>query len=213
MVKKLIFNTRGYVIRVMWKWNLSIEMVYEHAKIVNYNLICAKIVKLNIQNITNCVLQGNSPVSLSFGFFTINRFGCQSNIPGLQPRYEIPVEAKKEQNNSLKVQNTAQSQKSKKGFQPKKKQHTTASQKPPGVKRLRGKGKYYKAFGIDMRAASAHLPDNEEAYGYVEKDSLLTCLDPVAGLFFPGDLPWECICDMWLYFRMLKFIHLLFVHY
>lgn len=113
----------------------------------------------------------------------------------------MPVEAKREQNNSLKAQNTAQSQKSKKGFQPKKKQHTTASQKPPGVKRLRGKGKYYKAFGIDMRAASAHLPDNEGAYGYVEKDSLLTCLDPVAGLFFAGDLPWECICDMWLYFR------------
>lgn len=95
----------------------------------------------------------------------------------------MPVEAKREQNNSLKAQNTAQSQKSKKGFQPKKKQHTTVSQKPPGVKRLRGKGKYYKAFGIDMRAASAHLPDNEGAYGYVEKDSLLTCLDPVAGLF------------------------------
>lgn len=87
-----------------------------------------------------------------------------------------------------------------KGFQAKKNQKFF-SVKPPGVKRLRGKGNYYKAFDIDMRSASANLPDDKGMYTYLEKDSLITALDPMAGIYFAGDLPWNCICDMWLYFR------------
>lgn len=146
------------------------------------------------------------------------RFGCQSEVAGLTPRYTNKVSAPSAAQESappVKIDkmdaNNSSTEKQKnieKGFQPKKNQpkknQKIVSNKPPGVKRLRGKGNYYRAFQTDMRAAAPLIPDTDgDITANVVKDSELTHLLPFAGVYFAGHLPWDCVCDMWLYFRKL----------